>query len=199
MRFLLLALVALLSLSSVLCVSPEYKTCATPSFDVTITNITANVWPPEKGKDLILNITGTNSKNITSGEYTIQLKVDGIPLPNINGDIDTFKPLPWPIGNLTFTYVQEIPSSAPSGQYALHISALDQDKTGIFCITMDVKISNEGKEEEEEGRKGIRGMLSDVLHGKSVDVKGSVRRGLEKGKSRLMKTMPAMPKINKRV
>jgi len=184
MRFLLFALVVLLSLSSVWCVSPEWKSCATPTYDVTITNITANEWPPAKGSDLVLNITGTNTKNITSGDYIIQLKVDGIPLPNIDGDIDTFKPLPWPVGNLSFTYSQEIPESAPSGTYTIHISAVDQDKKGIFCITLEVKIT--GKAEGE-------GALSAFLHRK-----GRVMKGLEMGKGKL-KALPAMPKMKRRM
>jgi len=193
MRFVLFALVALLSVSTVWCISPEYKSCATPTFDATITNITANMWPPEKGKDLILNITGTNSKNITSGEYTIAIKVDGLPLPDIDGNIDTFKPLPWPIGNLTFSYTQEIPETAPSGNYVLHISAVDQDKHGIFCITLSVHI---GKAEEIEG---ARGLFSSFLHGRGRDLKKTVRRGLEVGKTKAMKAMPNMPNIRRRV
>jgi len=192
MRFLLFALVALVSLSAVLGASVEFKSCGTPSFDATITNITADVWPPEKGKDLVLNISGINKKVITSGTYTIQIKVDGIPLPNIDGDIDTFKPLPWPIGNLTFTYSQEIPSSAPSGQYALHISAVDQDKNGIFCITINTKITNMG-----EGEGGVRGVLSSVLYGQAGDLKDNVRRGLQKAKAKLMKPVPSIPKMRR--
>jgi len=192
MRFLLFALVVSLSLSWGLSASPEYKSCATPSYDVTITNITADVWPPEKGKDLILNITGVNSKNITAGDYTIQIKVDGIPLPSVNGNIDTFHPLPWPAGNLSFSYSQEIPASAPSGQYALHISALDQDKTGIFCITLNFKISSEG---EVEG-SAKRGRLAiSALNGQGV--RGSLRRGLEVANG-VKKLMP-MPKMKRRL
>jgi len=190
MRFLLFALVCLVSLSCVLCFNPEFKSCAAPTFDATISNITANVWPPEKGKDLILNITGTNTKNITSGEYIIAIKVDGLPLPDIDGNIDTFKPLPWPIGNLSFSYTQEIPENAPSGNYVLHISAVDQDKHGIFCITLEVHI---GKAEEMEG---ARGLLSSFLHGRGGDLKKTLRRGLELGKT---KAMPNMPNMRRRV
>jgi len=191
--FLLFALVALLSLTFVSSAVPQWKTCATPAYDVDITNITSNVWPPEKGKDLILNITGINSKNVTSGDYVIQIKVDSIPLPNIDGNIDTFHPLPWPTGNLTFTYTQEIPAAAPSGQYNIHISAVDQDKKGLFCLTLDVKITS--AEEEEGGVKG--GLLSSIVHGANV-AKSSLWRGLGQGKGRLH-GMPAMPKLKRRL
>jgi len=120
-----------------------FKSCASASADANISSITADVWPPQKGADLDLNVTGTNSKNITSGTYTIEIKVSGIPLPPITGSIADFRPLPWPIGHLAFGFSENIPGAAPSGSYTLKISAVDQDKDEIFCINLAFTLSAE--------------------------------------------------------
>jgi len=122
-------------------VSVPYKTCGSATDDVNITSLVSNSWPPSKGSTLSLNITGNNSKDITSGGYTISITVNGVPLPDITGDIDVFRPLPWPVGELLCTYSQDIPSIAPSGQYKVKISAVDQDSVEIFCINVAFSLS----------------------------------------------------------
>jgi len=152
MRSLSVALIVIaLCLSSVVsAVTVPYKSCAGAHDDANLTSIETTRWPPVKGAELALNITGNNSKIITSGTYTINIRVNGIPLPDIDGNIADFKPLPWPEGELNFTYTQEIPSIAPSGQYAIKISAVDQDKDEIFCITLSFTISMSEAEEAEQ-------------------------------------------------
>lgn len=113
-----------------------YKWCGSSSDDATLTSIVSNEFPPVKGDTLSLNVTGNLSKEVTSGQYTIAITVGGFPLPDLTGDIDSFRPLPWPVGDLNFTYSQGIPSAAPSGNYNVKISAVDQDSTQIFCISI---------------------------------------------------------------
>jgi len=130
-----------LVVSLVSAVDVPHKSCAGPHDDLNLTSIESAVWPPSKGSEVKLNISGVNAKAITEGTYTITIRVNGVPLPNIEGNIDVFKPLPWPVGSLQFNYSQSIPSIAPSGQYALHISAVDQDKVEIFCVTLSFTLS----------------------------------------------------------
>ena len=118
-----------------------YKWCGASTDDATIDSITSNEFPPVKGDNLVLNVTGNLTKVVTSGTYTIAISVSGFPLPSITGDIDAFSPLPWALGELNFTYSQEIPSEAPPGSYQVKISAVDQDSKQIFCISIAFSLS----------------------------------------------------------
>ena len=117
-------------------VSVPYKSCGSSTDDATLTSIVSNEFPPVKGDNLSLNVTGNLTKNVTAGQYTIAITVGGFPLPDLTGDISSFRALPWPVGELNFTYSQDIPSAAPSGSYVVKISAVDQDSDQIFCISI---------------------------------------------------------------
>lgn len=122
-------------------VAVPYKWCGSSSDDATIDSIVSNEFPPVKGDTLVLNVTGNLTKVVTAGTYKISITVSGIPLPDITGDISDFRALPWQLGELNFTYSQEIPSEAPSGSYTVKISAEDQDKKQIFCISIAFSLS----------------------------------------------------------
>ena len=137
---LLFCLVVALAFWSASAVDPSWKSCASAGADVVLLNITSNEWPPEKGDSLKLNVTGNNSKVVTNGMYTIKIHIDGIPFPAETGNISDFHPLPWPVGLLQFGFHQDVPSSAPTGNYALEISAVDQDKHEVFCVSLAFKV-----------------------------------------------------------
>ena len=126
-----------------------YKWCGKSTDDGSISSVLSNEFPPVKGDTLSLNVTGNLTKEVTSGQYTIAASVGGFPLPPLTGDIDAFRSLPWPVGSLNFTYSQSIPSAAPSGKYDVKISAVDQDKTQIFCISISFTLS---AADDEEGQ-----------------------------------------------
>jgi len=154
----LLLLAAVLSLCVGLSSSafPVYKDCAVEGADVRIENITSNVWPPVKGEALTLNVSGVNSEHIFSGDYTINTKLGTISFPPQNGSIGDFRALPWPLGELNFTYTQDIPPPAPSGDYKLHISALDQKQREIFCIVLDYTLDAEHPSKTHQWRQTIK-------------------------------------------
>jgi len=178
---LLLVVVALCFLCGASAVDVPHKSCAGAHDDVNLTSIVSAVWPPVKGSMLSLNITGDNSKLITSGSYTINIRVNGIPLPDVTGDIKDFKALPWPVGDLNFSYSQDIPSIAPSGQYAIKISAVDQDKTEIFCITLTFSLSLSKAEEATEATEvsvaKARADIHTVNRASKIGLKPRFRRG----------------------
>lgn len=118
-----------------------YKWCGAATDDATIDSIVSNEFPPVAGDNLVLNVTGNLTKQVTSGTYTIAISVSGFPLPSITGDIAAFSPLPWGLGQLNFSYAQEIPSAAPPGSYLVKISAVDQDSKQIFCISITFTLS----------------------------------------------------------
>jgi len=121
----------------VVAVVPPYKVCSTAKAHLKIYTVETNVWPPVSGETLLVNMTGEIDETVTAGTYTIDVTLDGIPLPSIGGDIDQFKPLPLPDGNLSMSFSQDIPSGILQGTTcSLQISAVDQNNDQLFCITM---------------------------------------------------------------
>lgn len=138
MRLALLAIFASL-VCSALAVTVPYKSCG--SGHLTIATIDAQNWPPLKGSNDALNVTGKLDEDVTQGKYKISIKVDGIPLPSETGSIDTFKPLPWSQGEFSFVYTPAIPSIAPSGSYSIQLEAHDQSGSQILCIGLQFKLA----------------------------------------------------------
>ena len=149
MRAFAVLLVLVVLFVSVSAVSVPYKWCGASTDDATLDSIVSNEFPPVKGDTLTLNVTGNLTKEVTSGTYTISVTVSGFPLPDITGDISAFRAVPWPVGELNFTYSQAIPSAAPSGSYTVKISAVDQDSNEIFCINIAFSLKAQLEEEDE--------------------------------------------------
>jgi len=136
-----LLLLLLLAVCCVADVPIPYDLCSSPTAHLKINSVTDNEWPPVKGDTLNITVSGVVDEDVTSGEYTIAIKLDGFPLPDINGDIADFHPLPWMTGPLTFSFPEPIPSSAPGGTYNIQISAVDQNKSQLFCVSINFKLS----------------------------------------------------------
>ena len=136
MRAFTLVLVLALLAAYASAVSVPFKSCGSSSDDGTIDSIDANAYPPVIGQTLQLNITGNLTREVTAGCYTVMITIDGFPVTGPTGNVSDFHPLPWPVGQLNITYSYLIPSAAPSGSYAIGISALDQDIDEILCISL---------------------------------------------------------------
>jgi len=117
-----------------------YDLCSSSQAHIVISSITSNEWPPVKGDTLNLTVSGTVDEDVTSGTYSINIKLDGFPLPAITGNIDEFHPLPWTKGPLTFSFPEPIPDGAPGGTYNLQVSAVDQNKGQLFCVSLNFKL-----------------------------------------------------------
>ena len=152
--FTLVLLLALFAYASA--VPIPFTSCGSSSDDGTISSIVGNEFPPVKGDTLQLNVTGNLTKEVTSGTYTIKITVDGFPLTGPTGSVSDFRPLPWPVGDLNFTYSESIPSVAPSGSYVISISAVDQDSDEIFCISLSFDLSEESQQTGHSLRRFMR-------------------------------------------
>jgi len=143
---LLLSLLLLVGIVGVVSVPVPYALCSAASAHVKIDSLSANEWGPVKGDTLNVTAVGVVDETVLSGEYTINIKIDGFPLPSINGDIAEFNPLPWPKGPLQFSILEDIPSDAPSGSYTLQVSAVDQNNDQLFCVDLAFKLAVVGEE-----------------------------------------------------
>jgi len=163
MRAFTLVLVFCLLVAYVSAVSVPYKWCGSSTDDATLSSIVSNEFPPVKGDTLSLNVTGNLTKEVTSGTYAIGITVGGFPLPDLTGNLSAFKPLPWPVGDLNFTYSQAIPSAAPSGNYNVKISAVDQDSNQIFCVSIAFALKAHGEEGEYTLMDGQQARIVDEV------------------------------------
>jgi len=142
--FLVLVVVCLFSLSvASVGVVPPYRTCSSATAHLKIDTVEVNEWPPVSGDTLEVNMIGSVDETVTAGTYAIDVTLDGIAIPPITGNIDTFKPLPWDQGAITMSFPQDIPGGILSGTTCkLQISAVDQQKEQLFCITMSFTFQN---------------------------------------------------------
>ena len=120
--FFVLALVVLSVLafsSPVQSTTVPYTLCSsTAKYHIKITSLSSDVWPPKKGGHVNVTVNGTTDEAVSSGSYTAKVSYLGLPISTQNGNLSDFKPLPWPAGELDFSYVEAIPDSAPNGKSA---------------------------------------------------------------------------------
>jgi len=149
---LFLVLSSLLFASTVQCDSVPYTLCSsTDKYHYTISSLTAVSWPPVAGKSVNVTANGTLDETVTGGTYAAKATYEGFPLGSESGEISSMKPVPWAAGVFSFDYVFPIPSAAPSGKYTATLSAVDQNKSTLFCINLAFSIK--GEEEKVEGEK----------------------------------------------
>jgi len=133
----------LLGLVAVVGVAVPYSLCSSAGAHLKIVNVTSTEWPPKKGDTMTVTFDGIIDETVTAGTWAASGKWDGFPLPSSNGNIDTFYPLPWPKGPLTFSFPEPIPSESPSGSYTIKLSAVDQDKQQLFCVDLAFKLNTD--------------------------------------------------------
>jgi len=143
LRLLLLGLlVSAFLLVSVSSTVVPFASCSQKGAHVQVFNVNSDNWPPSAGENLNISVNATVlDETVTSGIYTIAITLDGFPLPDITGDIDTFHPLPWNKGPLIFNFEQDVPGSAPPGVYKITISAVDQNNQQLFCLAIQFTIT----------------------------------------------------------
>lgn len=140
--FLLSLLISAYLLVSVSSTVVPYALCSVKGAHVQIFNVDSDNWPPKAGETLNISVNATVlDETVTSGVYTIDILLDGFPLPPITGDISTFHVLPWNKGPLIFNFEQDVPSGAPPGIYKIQISAVDQNNQQLFCLAIQFTIS----------------------------------------------------------
>jgi len=189
MNLALLCLVFLMvNANRVASVDVSYKLCGSKNH-MNISSIESNAWPPIKGQNLNLNVTGSLDEDVSDGKYTISIKIDGFPIPALKGDISDFKALPWDQGAFDFTYTQEIPSSAPSGSYSLTIQANDQNDSSILCVDLAFTLSS-----DERSKSSVKiGSLFNVAAKTANTVRSRVRDTMKK----IPKLSPIKPSIRR--
>ena len=119
---LLLALVSALSLSSpVHSVSVPFSVCSSSvKYHFNLSTLTADAWPPKKGGHVNVTVNGTLNEAVTGGSYQAKVTYLGLPISTMSGNLSDFKPLPWAVGPLDFSYSEAIPDGAPSGKSTQH-------------------------------------------------------------------------------
>jgi len=139
-----LALLSFASTSSAQLPVP-YSSCATGKTLFTISNVTANEWPPKKGTDLSVLFDGVVLENVTDGRYEISVTWESIvPVYDEKGDIKVLLlNQSLPVNNGTFCYLSKtvsLSSDIPDGSYVVKIEAWDTPNNNVFtCFEVKFK------------------------------------------------------------
>jgi len=136
---LLIVLSLAISVSSVLV---PFTSCAKQGAHISVSNITANYWPPVKGDALSISINGYSDENITAGTFEIDVLYEGVKIDEIDGSVCTLDACPISVGAAAVVYNVTIPSIALPGSYEIDISAVDQSKQQLLCVKINFKLSS---------------------------------------------------------
>jgi len=123
-----------------------YTNCGTSGDKATIKSITADPFPPVKGADITVDVSGTLQVTVDRGShYEIDVSFDGIQLLQKTGDLcdlspDKFK-CPVAAGPLDISDTLNIPSIAPSGTYDIKVIAKDQAGEELLCVSIELDLS----------------------------------------------------------
>jgi len=96
--------------------------------------------PPEAGKELVIEATGTVKEAIEKGAYVnLQVKYGYIRLVNMKADLcdqigNVDVECPIEEGILTITKSVELPNEIPPGKYTVHADVYTEDDRHITCL-----------------------------------------------------------------
>jgi len=124
-------------------VNVPYTNCGQKGDHITVTNITANYWPPSKSAPLSISINGISDENITSGSYEIDVYWENTKIDVLDGSVCNLDACPITVGPASVVYNVTIPSVAPGGSYEIDIVANDQNKQELLCVKITFKLMME--------------------------------------------------------
>jgi len=124
--------------------SIPFTDCSGGTSHAKVSTITANPYPPVKGQDITIAVTGALDEEITASQYTINVTYLGINLLTKTGDLCQLSPsfqCPHAAGPISVSDTLNIPSIAPSGTYDINIGANDQNGQVLLCVQVSVSIN----------------------------------------------------------
>jgi len=116
-----------------------FTTCG--SGDITVSALTASVWPPVPGQALTVDATGDSSIDITGGSYEVAVALDGFTLLTHSGDLSTIVTLPITAGTHTLSKTATLPSILPAGSYTIQANGTDQNGGSLGCVSLAFTIA----------------------------------------------------------
>ena len=105
-----------------------------------IDTITASVWYPVPGQELIMTSYGTAKENISNGTYNIKLYYSSIEISNESGDLCSLLSCPVAQGPYKMESKSIFPANTPSGNYMSVMTTKTQNNTNIFCTKISFDI-----------------------------------------------------------
>jgi len=110
---------------------------------VTVTSLDVTPFPFKAGDTVTLTAVGASDKDITSGTYTLDVKLGAIKLLHQSGDLCTFSPqftCPQKAGPMTLSDSVGLPSVVPKGKYSATLSVSDSEGL-LMCYEAELDMS----------------------------------------------------------
>jgi len=122
-----------------------FVNCGSDADMATPTETDCSPWPPVKGQDAHVEVTGKLKESLTAGgTYSIVVSYMGIPVLSQTGDPCTLDPTkftcPSGPGPVTLATTLAVPSIAPSGDFNVHVTAADPQGKQLLCLDVTLNI-----------------------------------------------------------
>jgi hypothetical protein len=160
--------------------SVPYTNCGSASDLLQDVVVNATPYPPTPGKAVEIDITGTLSTAVKSGEYTLSVSYDGITIITKTGDVCSLgMSCPQAAGPVKVSKSESLPSSIPAGTYDAKISATANGGTPLFCADLKLAIGGAEAAEEDVVTTGKTAPFK-VLHS-LIEKAGGAQKGFKAG------------------
>ena len=148
------AVVALSLLAlSVAAVDVPFKNCGTDADRLKVKSVSANAWPPQRGKDLALEVKGDlKDEPVKGGTYHLEVQFEGIPLITKDGDITELGLVKFPIqpGPITIKRSEGVPDIMPAGHYIIQLKLTDEQSVQLLCASLETDVKDDAGKDEKE-------------------------------------------------
>jgi len=150
-------LLVVLGCAVVMGVDPvTWKDCSKPDAHSVLKSLDINPQPPVLGQTLTITGKGVLDEEVTSGDYTLIMKYQGIQIlthtHSVCGDDTINLPLglgtitvhglncPQAAGDIVLYQTADLPKNTPGGQYEIDFSAVDDKKEQLTCVNLYFKV-----------------------------------------------------------
>lgn len=118
-----------------------FTDCGESSSPVSITSLAADIWPPQKGKDVTLFINADAKEEIASGNYDAKVSFDGFQVVDESGSLASLGlSLPVKAGPIVAKKTLAVPNVPLSGKVNIKATATDGSSNQLFCVSVDTQI-----------------------------------------------------------
>jgi cathepsin B len=118
-----------------------FTNCGSPPEHLTITQATADPWPPVLGQDIVFTVAGTLDEEVdSSANFEVLAWFDGIQLADYKGTLAQLGIQSLPPTNFNITKRASLPWLPIVGDVKIQASLIDQNGQWVACIVVDVNL-----------------------------------------------------------
>nr|GME18010.1 putative phosphatidylglycerol/ phosphatidylinositol transfer protein DDB_G0282179 [Ipomoea batatas]GME18011.1 putative phosphatidylglycerol/ phosphatidylinositol transfer protein DDB_G0282179 [Ipomoea batatas] len=118
----------------------DIKYCSETNYAVKVTGADITPFPVKKGENVTFTLTAFTDKGMSSGKQVISVLYYGIDVYDETNNICEVTSCPINAGTFELSHTQKLPAYAPTGDFGLRMTMLDDEGKELTCITFDFSI-----------------------------------------------------------